>query len=147
MHIQNQLPKLIVAGAFLIKEGNVLLALRKNTFSDNSYYGLIGGKIDHGEAIHAGLLREIKEETGIIVQSEDMTLIHVMSFKKNDGTEIISFDFIITQWRGDPVNLEPHKHTTLEWFPLNNLPTNIIDRHKNAYELHLKNINYSHYGW
>ena len=145
--MQNKLPKLIVAGAFLIKESKVLLALRTNTSSDNNYYGLIGGKIDHGEAIHTGLMREIKEETGIIVQSKDMTLIRVIALKKEDGTEIISFDFIITEWTGEPINLEPQKHAQLEWFSLNNLPSNILDRHKKAYELYLNNIYYSHYGW
>ena len=139
--------RLIVAGGFLIKNDNVLLALRNTNSSDGDCYGLIGGKIDKNEAIHEGLIREIFEETGVKVLCENMKLIHVISLKKEDGTEIISFDFIITAWDGEPYNKEPHKHVHLEWFPLHQLPNTILERHKKAFELYQQGIYYSHYGW
>jgi ADP-ribose pyrophosphatase YjhB (NUDIX family) len=41
--------RLLVAGAFLIKDEKVLLVLRKNTHVDNNCYGLVGGRIESGE--------------------------------------------------------------------------------------------------
>lgn len=145
--MQNQTQKLIVAGAFLVKDGKILLALRHNASGDNGMYGLVGGKISMGEPIHAGLMREIEEEAGVKVRPEHMKFMHVISFKNENGMEIVSFDFMITAWEGEVVNKEPHKHTELAWFSLDNLPVNLLERHKDALEMYKKGEAYSFFGY
>ena len=86
----NQPKRLLVAGAFLVKDNKVLLAFRQNTSGDNGSYGLIGGKVEMGEPIHAALIREIYEEVGLRVKPEHMQLMHVISFHRENGDEIIS---------------------------------------------------------
>ncbi len=139
--------KLIAAGAFIIKDNKILLALRENTSAENGFYGLIGGRVENGENIHSALIREIYEEVGIKVDAKDMQLAHVISFKRENKLEIISFDFIINSWQGEPFNKEPIKHAHIKWFDLNKLPANFIDRHKTAYDCYKKGIFYSSFGY
>lgn len=139
--------RLIVAGAFIVHNNKVLLSMRNNSSTDNNTYGLIGGKVEHGEPIHAALIREIYEEVGIIVKPEDMQIMHILSFCRETGDEIISCDFMITKWSGEPFNKEPLKHAHIAWFELDNLPNNILSRHKDAYFLFKKGIYYSSLGY
>jgi len=139
--------KLIAVGGFLIKDNQILLALRQQTSYENGYYGLIGGRVENGETVHQALIREIYEEVGVAVKYEDMKLAHIISFKRGNGNEIISFDFIVNNWQGEPINKEPHKHAHVKWFSLDNLPENFINRHKTAYECYQKGVYYSSYGY
>lgn len=139
--------KIIAAGAFIIKDNKVLLALRQNSSCDNGLYCIPGGRVENGEPVQHALIREIEEEVGLKVNPKDMQLAHVISFKKADGKELISFDFIVNAWQGEPVNNEPHKHAYIKWYDLNNLPGNLIERHKTAYENYKKGIYYSSFGY
>src|SRR3990167_7927459 len=104
-----QQKRLLVAGAFIIKDNKVLLALRENSSGDNGFYGLIGGKVEIGEPIHEALIREIYEEVGLVVKPQDVQIAHVLSFRHADGFDIVSCDFIVNRWQGDPVNKEIKK--------------------------------------
>jgi mutator protein MutT len=61
-------PRMGVA-VFLINEktNKILLAKRINNSHENGKYGLPGGKIDFGEEPADAAIREIKEETGLVV--------------------------------------------------------------------------------
>lgn len=82
-----------------------------------------------------------------MVKPEDIYLIHVISFKRENGDEIISCDFMVTDWQGEPYNKESRKHAHIAWFDLDDLPANILSCHKTAYELYKKGIHYSSAGW
>lgn len=147
MNMEQQQKRLLVAGAFIIKDNKVLLALRENSSGDNGFYGLIGGKVEIGEPIHVALIREIEEEVGLLVHPQDMHMAHVISFRHVDGFDIVSCDFIVTNWGGNPINKEIRKHAHIAWFDLDNLPSNILPRHKEAFELYKKGVYYSSSGW
>jgi 8-oxo-dGTP diphosphatase len=116
----------------------VLLAFRHNASADNGAYCIIGGRIEPGEAIHSGLIREIEEEVGVQVRETD---------KRPTGEEILSFDFIVNTWQGIPYNKEPHKHGHLQWFPLNKLPNTLLERHKITYQRYNAGSYYSVIGY
>ena len=48
-------------GAIFDEKGEVLLQRRV----DNGYWGLPGGKVDIGESLSQGAIREVLEETGL----------------------------------------------------------------------------------
>ena len=50
-------------GAIFNESGDVLLQRR----ADNGYWGLPGGKVDIGESVEQGVVREVFEETGLRV--------------------------------------------------------------------------------
>lgn len=49
----------------LLKQGGALLLERR---SDAGRWGLIGGAVEPDESLHSALLREVEEETGILIQ-------------------------------------------------------------------------------
>ncbi len=50
-------------GAIFNEKGEILLQKR----ADNGYWGLPGGKVDIGESVEQGAIREVLEETGLQV--------------------------------------------------------------------------------
>ena len=63
----------VAAKAVIInKEGRILLVREANTYKDGTgagRYHMPGGRLDSGESYENGLYREIKEETGLEVES------------------------------------------------------------------------------
>ena len=53
------------ARAVIVKDGNLLLMKRFKI--DREYYTLLGGGVEQGETTEQAALREVKEESGIIV--------------------------------------------------------------------------------
>lgn len=79
-------------------------------------YELPGGHIDFGEAIEAGLKREVKEELGVEVELGDPFGVFAYSneVKGSHSIEVVYFARII----GDPeaVTIEPEDHSSFGWF-------------------------------
>ena len=55
---------------FLQKDNKLLLGMKKRGFGQGKYNGF-GGKLQEGETIIQGVLRELKEECGIQVQEDN----------------------------------------------------------------------------
>lgn len=55
------------ARAIIIENGKILLMFRNKYGSQ--YYTLVGGRVNDGETVEQGLVREVKEETGLNVTS------------------------------------------------------------------------------
>lgn len=131
---------------FLIKDNQILLQRRFQTGFEDGNYGVPAGHLDGGETAREGGAREIREEIGIDIKPEDMTVVHVMH-RKAMNDERIDFFMTATMYTGEVANLEPHKCDDLQFFPLDNLPENIVDYVKVAIENYRKGKLYSEYGW
>ncbi|EST37189.1 hypothetical protein N566_14345 [Streptomycetaceae bacterium MP113-05] len=82
------------------------------------------GKADPGEAVTDTALRELREETGLVVAPEDLRVAHLVHGRS--GVEspngFLTVVFAAERWSGEPENREPHKHTALRWWPIGALP-------------------------
>jgi 8-oxo-dGTP diphosphatase len=131
---------------FLIKDNQILLQRRFNTGFEDGNYGVPAGHLDGGETAREGCAREIREEIGVTIKPEDLTVVHVMH-RKAAKDERIDFFMTASVYEGEIVNNEPDKCDDLSWFPLDNLPANMVAYVKVALQHYLKDVMYSEYGY
>lgn len=127
------------------KDGKIAFVLRENTAWMNNHYGLPSGKVENDESYLAAAVREAKEEVGINVEPADLKFVHVMH--RREGYDWVDVYFKADSWKGEPYNAEPHMHSELAWFALNDLPENTIPPVKFALEQIEAGRQYSEYGW
>ena len=65
----------------LTKNDQVLLTLRQNTGFADGLYSLASGHVDEGETIKHAMIREAKEEIGILIKPDDLKFVHAMQHK------------------------------------------------------------------
>jgi ADP-ribose pyrophosphatase YjhB (NUDIX family) len=131
---------------FLIEDNKILLQRRFQTGFEDGNYGVPAGHLDGGETARAGGAREIREEIGLEIKPEDMNVVHVMR-RKAKHDERIDFFIAAKEYTGTITNMQPHKCDDLQFFPLDNLPDNMVDYVRVAIENYRKGITYSEYGW
>lgn len=131
---------------FLIKDNQILLQRRANTGFEDGNYGVPAGHLDGEESARVGCAREIREEIGIKIKPEDLTVVHVMH-RKASKDERIDFFMVATVWEGEIINNEPEKCDDLRWFPLDALPGNMIEYVEIALRHYLNKVMYSEYGY
>lgn len=130
---------------FLLKDGNILLSRRFNTGYRDGEYSVPAGHLDGGETAIAAMIRETKEEIGVILHRANLKVAHIMHTL--DGRETVSFFVVAEKWTGEIVNSEPEKCSDLSWFPIDALPENTIPYVRHALECIQNNITYSEFGW
>jgi 8-oxo-dGTP diphosphatase len=110
---------------YLEKDSKVLLLRRFNTGYRDGQYSMVAGHHDGNEPLARAMVREAREEVGIVINEEDLKLVHVMHRMEN-GDERVDFYFTTDSWRGEITNLEQNKCDELTWYSINNLPEAII---------------------
>lgn len=130
----------------LMKGGEVLLSLRQNTGYADGQYGLVSGHLDGGEPATEGLRREVREEIGIDVPASALKM-SLMMHGFEPGRESIDLFFTAHEWRGEIVNNEPEKCGGLKFFPLSNLPDNVVPYIRDALAAIARKETYIEHGW
>jgi len=126
----------------LMKDNKILLSRRYNTGYFDNYYSFPAGHLDGRETLKQAMVRETNEEIGVLLDANDLELIHVMNRKIPDN-ERVDFFFTAKKWEGQPEIMETDRCDDLAWFEFNNLPENIIPYIKQAIDSFLNNIIYS----
>ncbi|MCX6741564.1 MAG: NUDIX domain-containing protein [Candidatus Pacearchaeota archaeon] len=116
--------KLLPAVYLILEKGNSLLLLRRfdTGYSDGSYT-FISGHVEEKESFTDAIIREAKEEAGIIIHKEDLEIAHV---NHRPHKNYIDVYFYAKKWKGEIKNNEPNKCDDLSWFDKNNLPDNLL---------------------
>ncbi len=126
----------------LIKDNKILLSRRYNTGYRDGEYSLPAGHLDGAETFKQAMVREAKEEIGLILDEINLKLAHTMN-RRIPNNERIDLFFIARKWQGQPKIMEPEKCDDLSWFDLNNLPKETIPYIKQAIDSFLNKIIYS----
>lgn len=109
---------------FLVRNREILLLRRFNTGYEDGNYSVVAGHLDGGETVLDAIGREAWEEAGIRLDPATTQVVGVMHRRSND--ERIDFFVLSTTWTGEVTNQEPEKCDDLRWFPLDDLPPNLI---------------------
>lgn len=127
----------------LRKDNKVLLALRENTGWMDGKYHFVGGHVEGAETAEEALVRETEEEIGITPNINELKLVFTMH-RLNDKpeSEYLALYFESHEWEGELVNNEPEKCAGLEWFPLDDLPGNIVPHTKFILENYPNGVNF-----
>lgn len=109
-------PILATLGYVLSPDGKQVLLIHRNRRPEDLHLGKyngLGGKLEAGEDVMAGMRREIREEAGL--ECDTLTLRGTISwpgFGKN-GADWFGFIFLITRWHGTPRT--ENAEGSLEW--------------------------------
>jgi 8-oxo-dGTP diphosphatase len=137
---------------FLIQDNKILLSRRFQTGYEDGNYSVPAGHIEKGEKAIDAVIREAREEVGIILHPKDVDIVHVMQRYRSTphAPELeyrVDWFFEANEWEGEVCNAEPKKCDDVRWFPLEDLPSNIVDYVVFAIEQHKNKIKFSMFGW
>ncbi len=128
----NQIIKVGI-GVLIIDNNKVLLGHRTKKASDTGgiyepdSWTLPGGKQEYKETIFEAGIREVKEETNILVK--DLRVFYVSDDIAKDR-HFVTIDLITDKYEGSLMVMEPNKIDRWEWFDIHNLPTNLYSPSK-----------------
>jgi len=120
----------------LARNGRVLLSQRANTGYGDGAYEPPSSQLSDRETIVETAIR-IAEAIGITIGADEVTLAHVMHDVSGGGR--IAFFLAVPGWEGDPAAAE------VRWFPLDALPTNMLDRARVALRNYVEDMRFSTY--
>ncbi|MGB6022520.1 MAG: dihydrofolate reductase [Ornithinimicrobium sp.] len=114
----------------------VLLQVRRGTpYMDGWWACGAAGHVEHGESVHAAATREAREELSISITAgalEPIATVHRTCALDDPVEERMDLFFAVRDWQGDPVIAEPDKAAELRWWPLHDLPANVVPHEAQA---------------
>lgn len=104
----------------LIKDGKILLALKKKGFGVGKWNG-VGGKVEKGESIKVAAARELKEEIGVVAGGGCLEKAGSVKFYFKDKPEWNQHMhiFLVRNWEGDP---EESEEMSPKWHLIHEIP-------------------------
>jgi 8-oxo-dGTP diphosphatase len=102
----------------LARNGRILLRERANTGYGDGAYEPPSGQLADRETIVETAIR-VASEAGIVIGADNVSLAHVMHDVSGSGR--IAFFLSVSGWSGQPALAD------VRWFPVGDLPTNMLD--------------------
>lgn len=141
----SHIPFIQTGAAVIIENENKEILLQERT--DRNQWGLPGGCQDLGEDLRFTAVREAKEETGLILNPDELELIDTLSGESRKNSypngDIVYNNtslYVAHVALHDASNLKGDSETKrLKFFALENIPTNLMDIDLiNTYKKYLK---------
>lgn len=120
----------------LTRNGRILLRERANTGYGDGAYEPPSGELAGRETIVETAIR-VASAAGIAIGGDNVSLAHVMHDVSGGGR--IAFFLSVTDWTGQPASPD------VCWFPVGDLPTNMLDRARVALRNYADGMRFSTY--
>ncbi len=110
----------IEATLMLLRKNNeILLAMKKRGFGVGKFNG-VGGKLKSGETPEMAMLRETKEEIGVVPSKyEKVGVLDFIEFYKGEKANVVIHLYTASEWEGEPKESEEMKP---QWVGVNEIP-------------------------
>ena len=114
------------------EDGAIPLHRRYQTgYMDGKWDTAGSGHVDCGESAVQALIRECREELGIVVDPADVVFAHLCHYVDPTGEETYyNIYFFVRRFSGSPRIMEPEKCNGLGWFSPEALPEDMIPQRR-----------------
>lgn len=147
--VRGTVPNVVGAHLYLEDdEGRVLLGLRH---PDSAYAGSTwhfpAGHCEQESAVSC-LVREAREETGLVVEPADVEFVHLVHIVHTSGSRPrMQLVFRVRRWQGTPEVREPDKCLAWQWWSPDALPEPLVPYTRKAIEAIGEGRLYTEMGW
>lgn len=128
----------------------VLLQRGENAKFGQGLWDLPVGKSEPGEPVTRTAVRELYEETGLVVKPESLTVAHVIhaAWGVEAPNGFLTVVFATHEWEGEPENREPGKHSQVRWTDADAVPEAFVPSTEGALRSYLEGtVHVSLHGW
>lgn len=110
-------------GILVLKEGNILFGIRWGSHGEGEW-SVPGGKMELGESWEETAIRELKEETGIEIDSISFLCVaNTTRYMEEDPKKHYIHIGLVAHWKaGDAIIREPDRCKGWKWFSPDDLP-------------------------
>lgn len=117
----------VLVGAAVMDGGRILLLKRLETKRFlPGFYDFPGGKVEEGEDPNIAILRELKEETGMIGKIiRPYNIWHSIAERDGNKEHAIEVDYLIKVKAPKKITLSPDEHSEYVWVDKHNIPKKI----------------------
>ena len=113
----------ISVSALIFKDTMILLARRR----DIGWWNLPGGGMEIGETVQEAVVREVREETGLLIEVEQLVGVYSKPQKQE---VVLTFRCVPT---GGKLR-ETEESSECCYFPVHNLPSRLLPKHRQRVE-------------
>ncbi len=107
-------PKFEVVSCLVEFDGKILLLHRQDRKPQGNTWGVPAGKIDEGESPINALLRELKEETGIVITESQLAYFDKL-YVKYPEFDFVYYMFHLKLADKPSILINSTEHKTFEW--------------------------------
>jgi len=121
-------PSMDLTNIFIIKDDQVLLAMKKRRYGAGKWNGY-GGKLDEGETLLQAAVRELMEESTLEIQEEDLEKVGELTYIEQADDDLKVHVYLLRDISGEPVETE---EMAPQWFQIDDLPLDTMwdgDKH------------------
>jgi 8-oxo-dGTP diphosphatase len=129
------------------RDGMILLLERSGTGYADGQLCPPSGHLEAGESVVDGVIREAREETGVLIDPGDLVFRHVVHHRNPEGQARVGMFFTAARWQGQPANMEPHKCAGLVWADPADPPASTVPYTSAALAAITRGASFSLDGW
>lgn len=125
----------------LIKDNQILLGKRRGGKDKAAgTFGVPAGHIEEGESILECAKRELKEETTLDTNPENLEVFCLTEeTQAENGHHYLNIGVLVEDWSGEVKTGEPDKCTGWKWYTLSNLPSPLFKPSKEVIDCYENN--------
>ena len=97
----------ITASALIRQDENILLVYQQRKVDPYPTWVVPGGRLEDGESLAHGLVREVREETGLIIDRVGKLVSVAHQLDKRKASQAVSFVFETGEWAGIVAPADP----------------------------------------